>query len=658
MRKGYGMQGLNKGFSRRSFLGGAGTLAFGAATLGTGAAMADTAQSTMTFADTINWDAQYDVVVVGFGGAGACAAVTAADAGAKVLLLEKAPLGDEGGNTRYCAQAILWFDDYDGGVQYLHSMTAGYSSATDEVIDFMVRGSMENSDWLVSLGADPIGYAADVSVYGFTLDGPYGSWIADDGVHFSEYPERIKAGGDHAIIGFIGGADEDKKKYWNTVRKAVVDRLDSIDVWFESPATSLVQDLVSKAVIRLAVERGGQTVMVRALNGVVLTCGSYEANEKKYEDYARLPLCYPMGSIYNTGDGIDMALGVGADLWHMAALSGPWIAPKYPNENRTYFCGMTQRMTMSGNCIYVGGDATRFMNEGGWQKHGHVDYSGTWKSQLCPDVMWAVFDQTGMDSGVGGSAALDESLFVSADSIEELAAQVELDPEALAATVARWNGYVDAGSDEQFGRHASTLAKIETAPFYALRLYPGCVNCQGGPRRNVKCEVLDTKGEPIPHLYSAGELGSFWTDVYCGGGNIAETMYTGREAGKNAAEAKAELPALVFEAVASTPGELGNDLADAENAADDVVLAENEYLGVGDGLHGQIKVKVKVEDGKPAVVEVVEQHETEGLTDDVWTTMPEAMVAAGTAEVDTVAGATISSKGLIAAVEDALTQAE
>ena len=79
---------------------------------------------------------------------------------------------------------------------------------------------------------------------------------------------------------------------------------------------------------------------------------------------------------------------------------------------------------------------------------------------------------------------------------------------------------------------------------------------------------------------------------------------------------------------------------------------------MGDGLHGQIKVKVKVEDGKPAVVEVVEQHETEGLTDDVWTTMPEAMVAAGTAEVDTVAGATISSKGFIAAVEDALTQAE
>ncbi len=643
-----------KKVTRRTFMTGAGALALGAAAF-SGVASADE-DGAPTYADTVAWDTEYNVVVVGFGGAGASAAITAADAGAKVLLVEKAPLGDEGGNTRYCEQAILWFDDYDGGMQFMRSMTAGYSSATEEVLDFMVRGSMENSDWIVSLGGEEISGAADVSAYGFTLDGPYGDWIADDGIHFSEYPERIKAGGDHAIIGFIGGYDNGQKRYWRTVRQAVCDRLDSIDVWFESPATGLVQDPVSKAVIGLSVERGGETVMVRALNGVVLACGSYEANGRKYEDYACLPECYPMGSLYNTGDGIDMALAAGADLWHMASLSGPWIAPKYPDQNRTYFCGMTQRMTVSGNCIYVGGDGTRFMNESGWQKHGHVDYSGTWKSQVCPDVMWAVYDQTGAGSGVGGSASIEESLIVSADSIEGLAEAIGIDPESLSATVARWNGYVDAGFDEQFERHTSTLAKVETAPFYALRLYPGCVNCQGGPRRNVSCEVLDTAGEPIPHLYSAGELGSFWTDVYCGGGNVAETMYTGRTAGANAAAEKNPLPALTFAAVESSPAALGNDLADALVASNEITLAEGERLGTASGLHGDVKVKVLVEDGRPAAVEIVEQHETEGLTDDVWSLMPTAMVEAGTADVDTVAGATISSNALISAVKDALAQ--
>lgn len=107
----------------------------------------------IAYADTVKWDAQYDVVVVGFGGAGASASVAAAEEGAKVLLTEKAPLGHEGGNSRYSYQIILNYTDYDAGMDALRAECSGMDNMTEEIMDFIVRGSMGNADWLESIGA-------------------------------------------------------------------------------------------------------------------------------------------------------------------------------------------------------------------------------------------------------------------------------------------------------------------------------------------------------------------------------------------------------------------------------------------------------------------------------------------------------------------------
>jgi succinate dehydrogenase/fumarate reductase flavoprotein subunit/uncharacterized protein with FMN-binding domain len=649
--------------SRRNFLTGAGIAALGAASLGLvgcGQESDSGAQKggsvSVDYLNSIKWDAEYDVVVVGFGGAGCVSSITAADAGAKVLLTEKAPLGDEGGNTRYCEQQILFVDDYDEGVKFMKGMAHGFDTATDDIIDFMVRGSMENRDWLISMGADKVDSSALAKEYGFTMEGEFGNWLSDDGTMFCEFPERIMPGGNYVRnITISGTTDGGRKLYWKLMRKNVVDRTDSIDVWFESPAVKIIQDPLSKVVLGVSVNRKGQEVNVRAKNGVILSCGSYEANMDMYETYGGLPVAYPMGSLYNTGDGIDMAKEIGADLWHMNAFSGPWLAPKQPNVDRTYFCGMYQRFTNGGSCIYVGGDGTRFVAESGWHKHGHINYSGTWKSQIAPDVMYAVFDQKAKDSGGQPMNTVDEEQVISANTIAELATAIDINTDSLTATVERYNRYCDGGVDEQFNRHPDTLDKISASgPYYAVRLFPGCVNCQGGPVRNTKCEVLDRDGNPIPRLYSAGELGSFWAGLYDGGGNIAETMYSGRAAGANAATVKDNPVPTVVESVSSSPENLGNDLADN---GEEVVLGENEYLGVGEGLHGEIKSKVTVEGGRVTDVEIVEQHETEGMTDEVWTTMREAIIASGGTDVDTISGATIASNGLIASVNDALTQA-
>jgi succinate dehydrogenase/fumarate reductase flavoprotein subunit len=97
-----------------------------------------------------SWNAEYDVVVVGFGGAGATAAVTAADTGAKVLLLEKAPQGEEGGNTRYALQLVMIPKERDAAITYYKALRSQFDNQSDEIVEFIVDGAMGNVDWFAA----------------------------------------------------------------------------------------------------------------------------------------------------------------------------------------------------------------------------------------------------------------------------------------------------------------------------------------------------------------------------------------------------------------------------------------------------------------------------------------------------------------------------
>jgi predicted oxidoreductase len=111
---------------------------------------------------------------------------------------------------------------------------------------------------------------------------------------------------------------------------------------------------------------------------------------------------------------------------------------------------------------------------------------------------------------------------------------VGLDPNALVTTVGQWNRYSDAKYDPDFGR-AMMMAPIVGKPFYAIELSPSMLNTQGGPRRNEKGEIVRPDGTPIKRLYSAGELGSIYSYLYQGTGNIGECLAFGRVSGRNAA---------------------------------------------------------------------------------------------------------------------------
>jgi hypothetical protein len=134
-----------------------------------------------------------------------------------------------------------------------------------------------------------------------------------------------------------------------------------------------------------------------------------------------------------------------------------------------------------------------------------------------------------------------------ADTIAALARDIggEMRPEALAETVARWNGFCDAGVDSDFGRTDRSgmtptgLGKIETPPFYAIEIWPGGFSTCGGPKKNAEGQVMDVFGRPIARLYEAGSMGHTCGQVYAiSGANYCECFVWGRISGRNVAALK------------------------------------------------------------------------------------------------------------------------
>ena len=466
------------------------------------------------FADTIAWNMEYDVVVAGYGAAGATAAISASDAGASVLLLEKAPKGAEGGNSKFAGQDVMGPTTYEGGLAYFKALRGMFTDSTsDTMLETYVAECVKNPDYLVSLGA----------VREEFWDKPW-----------PEFPEFEGA---ETIHTWIVGGQSFQGTLYKLLQENVAKR--DIDVLFGAPAKHLIQDPFTKVILGVQFEKDGKTVNVRAKNGVVLATGGFEANQEMIQNYLQQPYVYVVAAVYNTGDGIKMAQEVGADLWHMSNSAGfSWGFQ--PEGQPTAVRNLTLK---SG--IIVGPMGERFMNEAAASRHGKIYYGGRWIAMPTPLPAYYIFDENTRLAGPiargwsdGNEAEIEKGWIKKADTIEELAALIGVDPATLKASVDKYNGFVDAGEDIQYGRDPATLVPVKEGPFYAMEIGPTMLNTQGGAKRNEKAEVIDVNGNPIPHLYSAGEMGALFADMYNGGGNLGECVSFGRIAGANAAAAK------------------------------------------------------------------------------------------------------------------------
>lgn len=584
---------------------------------------------------SIKWDAVYDVVVAGFGGAGASTAITAADLGQKVLVVEKAPEGHEGGNTRYSAQVVLCTNDAERMHTYLQNLQVGFTTVSDEMLRAYAEGLSENVQWLVDLGANPDTLKLTV--------GAGAEWPALEG-------------SDSKVTAYIDG-EMLTSKFWKLLKQNVEARADKIDVWYNTPAVELIQEPQSGVILGLTVENNGERYNVRAAKGVVLCTGGFECNQEMAQNYLTLPELYPAGTTYNTGDGILMAQKVGANLWHMNNTAGPYlnVINKDTGRAMTVFFQGSSSITKTSS-IFVGSDGTRFLNEPQSLNHGYINFHGyyTRPSQAYP--AYIIFDQNAMQNtqifaswGESNHVGVDDGYILSADTLEALAEKIGISAEGLVSEVEKYNGYCEAGFDPQFGRAKDTLIAIGEGPYYAIELHPSVLNTQGGPERNEKAEVISLEGKPIPHLYSAGELGSIWGFIYQGAGNLGECAVFGRIAAQSAAQNTDYAPA---------GGLVANPVSFVSQEAEAVALKENEFLGTGSGMGGDIRVKVCVEDKKITAVDILSQTETVGIADPALKQMPERIINANNLDVDICTGCTVTSKAILEAVRSALEQAQ
>ena len=516
------------------------------------------------------WDYEADVVIVGYGGAGACAAIAAHDAGAKVLILEKDTV-PRGGNTGCSGGGSSIGVTVEGALNYLRAECWG-TVADEELLRTYAEETLKNPIWTEQLGGKVCWKAS--SAWSPLLPGggegfadPKGSWnIEVDG----------QRGDGYELFKFYSGCV--------TAR--------GIEVMLGTPVTELIQDGATKEILGVKAltgvtftedfhqEPGGKEIYVKAKKGVILACGGYENNREMHHNFSPFPhsaFVTWYGNPLNTGDGLVMAQRVGAKLWHMNKKEAHSFAcVPVSKELGTGICVTAYGAKMKGYWgIYVNRDGKRFMNEYFWSGHSeqHKVYD-EFEHKLSPEddydysdyrnipIYW-VFDDITMKAGslrgtykqyVGihkiyewsedNSKEVEKGWIIKADTIEELGQKIKIkdffgrvvgmDAAGLVETVNKYNQYCAAGKDLDFGRRAETLIPISTPPFYAMEVCDCLTNTMGGPQHNKYAQTLDVDEKPIPRLYSAGELGAIFGFLY-NGQNLAEAVAFGRIAGEHAA---------------------------------------------------------------------------------------------------------------------------
>lgn len=496
------------------------------------------------------WDEETDVVVIGFGGSGGCAAIAAADAGAEVVVLEKSQ-EPEGGNTG-CSTGYIHTAPFSDPDEWIEKITHGvYGTTPVETIEAMVDHAQGIADWLEEVGIEI-------------------NWTEADTVTPSpRMPSYYKTG----LVKGREGADG--RYLWQAIYEAAMSR--NVDVRLGTPAKHLVQNPVTKEILGVRAQGAdGNEICIKARKGVVMAMGGYEGNPWKQGQYNQPGVrLYPWGTPNNTGDGIDMACEVGANLWHLHGLE--WSSVNFRLASEEAGCAVSTNASAGiqpYNHVFVNQFGKRFMNESKNMNHDietkaalNFDSSANEYANL---PFYMVFDSTMFEAGPlytgtgrtgivntyagvhklcdwgdDNEAALERGWIFKGDTIEELAEAMQgttpsgdvvgCDAEALAATIEAYNGYVAAGEDQDFGRSAEKMGALDNPPYYAIEMGFSCINTQGGAQRNGNCQVISTTGDVLPRLYSAGEFGSINGFVYVFG-NIYESLVSGRVAGSEVAK--------------------------------------------------------------------------------------------------------------------------
>ena len=465
----------------------------------------------VTFADTV------DVVVIGFGASGACAAIEAKGRGADVLVLERASGG--GGNTALSGGYI-----YLGGGTHIQKAN-GFDDTVEDMFNYLMANtphpdaakirlycerSIEHLAWLEAQGV-PFNerYCPGKHVEHHTTETL--AWTGNEKVWLYKEKARPFPRGHMVEAEGAGG---------NQLMKSLIARAEALGIRVEpdAGANALVRD-VNGRIVGVRYKKFGEERVVGARKGVVIAAGGFASNRAMVEEFAPYIALEGVGIVgvpQAEGWGQRLGASAGGQLIHM---DGCLItSPLYPPAS-----------LIKG--ILVNKAGQRFVTEDSY--HGR---SSEFILRQPDHVAWLIVDNACFERPMFGQPVVDAW-----ETVEEMEHDLGIPKGALVATLARYNANAAKGEDPDFHKSAEFLAPLTEAPFAAIDMTVGKAHygafTLGGLRTSIDSEVLDAKGQPIPGLYAAGASASnFAQDStgYSSGTCIGESTFFGRLAGLHA----------------------------------------------------------------------------------------------------------------------------
>ena len=487
-----------------------------------------------------------DVVVVGAGGAGMTAAITAAAEGKSVVILEsqsmvggnsvRATGGMNAGKTVY--QDENEFGESAGVEKTLK--TAAEKYADNETITALAKTVSEQ--W-AAYQANPTGYFDSVEL--MELD----TMIGGKGINDPELVETLCANSADAIdwldehgitlhnVSSFGGASVKRiHRPVNAEGKTVsvgsymIPLLQEncekagVKMMLDTTATEILTDANGAAVGVKATGASGETVTVNA-KAVVLASGGFGANLDMVVKYKpELKGFMTTNAPGIQGQGIEMAQAIGAATVDMDQIQ------IHPTVEANTAALITEGLRGDG-AILINEEGKRFIDEVGTR-----DVVSAAEIAQTGSYSWLVVDQAMVDASSVIQGYIKKGYTVTGETYEELGKAMGVDAAAFAETMDKWNGYVEAKNDPDFGR-TSFANPLNTAPYYAVKVTAGVHHTMGGLKINANTEVLNEKGEVIPGLFAAGEVtGGVHGANRLGGNAVADFTVFGRIAGAAASD--------------------------------------------------------------------------------------------------------------------------
>lgn len=483
---------------------------------------------------------KFDIIVVGTGNAALSAAVAASEEGKKVLMLEKGSKNNRGGNSFFT----------DGAIRFAYKNLDSYKHIVSDISedDEIVLPKYDSEDFYNDMMKVTQGKSKS-ELARHLVENSYDTilWMKEQGVEFianeNQYFEK------DGVKTFWGGLPT------KTYRKGIglVETLfkkaeeNGVDIWYNSPAVKL--ETRNNRVTGVYVNKDSENVHVAA-DAVILACGGFEADaNKRMENLGQeWSEAVVRGTKHNTGDGISMALEIGAikagqyDGCH--AHTTDYNAPKFGDFEKP---GDIYKKSSYPLGLIVNAEGKRFVDEGAdFRNYTYAKYGKETLKQT-DHKAFQIYDSQ-VKSLLRVEYELEEATKIRANTLEELAEKMNVDKKQFLETIEAYNTSVLDGEYNPSIKDGKSTAgihpkksnwalKFNKAPFYAYPVTCGITFTFGGVKVNSKAEVLDENDKPITGLYAAGEMvGELFYHNYPGGSGLMSGSVFGKTAGKNAAK--------------------------------------------------------------------------------------------------------------------------